>query len=103
VGGFDAEDRRTASDLFECAAWHLAIVATCRKCKREAVFDPHALWHLYQRKGWRNDLKSVQRRLKCKVCLAGAILSLSRDRVSTVWLEMPSAAEWKKAVSRYRA
>ncbi len=68
VGGFDAEGRRTASDLFECAAWHIAIVATCRQCKRESVFDPHALWHLYQRKGWRNDLRSVQRRMKCRSC-----------------------------------
>jgi hypothetical protein len=103
VGGFGAEGRRTASDLFECAAWHLAIVATCRKCKREAVFDPHALWHLYQRKGWRDDLKSVQRRLKCKACGARAFLSLSRDRASTAVLEMPSASAWKQAISRYRA
>jgi ribosomal protein L37E len=103
VGGFDAAGRRTASDLFECAAWHIAIVATCRKCGREAVFDPHALWHLYARKGWRNDLRSVQRRLKCRVCGARAFMSLSRDRASTVALEMPTAADWKKAVSRYRA
>jgi hypothetical protein len=101
MGGFDAEGCRTASDVFECAAWHLAIVATCRKCKREAVFDPHALWHRYQRKGWRNDLKSVQRRLKCRACSAGAFLS--RDRACTVVLEMPSALAWKQPISRYRA
>jgi hypothetical protein len=103
VAGFDADGQRIASDLFECAAWHMAIVATCRRCKREAVFDPHALWHLYQRKGWRNDLRSVQRQLKGKGCGASAFLALSRDKPSTVPLEMPSALGWKQAIGRYRA
>jgi hypothetical protein len=103
VGGFDAEGRRTATDLFECAAWNLAIVATFRKCRREAAFDPHALWHHHQRKGWRNGLMSVQRRLKFKACGVRACLSLPRDRASTVVLEIPSALAWKQAISRHRA
>ena len=103
MSGFDAEGHRTASDLFECAAWHLAIVATCRTCKREAVFDPHALWHLYQRRRWHNDLRSVQRRLKCRVCGAAAVLALSRHKAPTVQLDLPSARAWKQAVDRYRA
>jgi hypothetical protein len=81
----------------------MAIVATCRRCKREAAFDPRALWHLYQRKGWRNDLRSVRGRLKCKICGAGAFLALSREKPATVPMEMPTATVWKQAINRYRA
>jgi len=37
------------TSLLEAAAWQLAVVATCRKCRAEGVFDPHALWWLFDR------------------------------------------------------
>jgi hypothetical protein len=103
VARWDADGCRVPTDLFEAAAWHFAVVATCRRCKHEGVFDPHALWWLFERKGWPNNFASAARRLKCAQCGAGAWLSSDRRREPTVVLPMPDARRWKNAISRFRS
>ncbi len=29
------------------------------------IFDPHALWWLFERRGWNDRLEEVQRRMRC--------------------------------------
>jgi ribosomal protein L37E len=93
----------TPTNLLEAAAWHVAIVATCRRCGSEAVFDPHALWNLFDRRGWDVGMSSLKRRLRCKRCGSGAFVSWSRDRAATIDLPMPSRQQWKKVMSRLRS
>lgn len=100
---FDANGSRLPTCLFEAAAWHYCIVATCRRCGNEGVFDPHALWWRFERKGWENNFRSVARRLKCKQCGAGAFLSCSSTREPNVPMTMPDARTWKNALSRFRS
>ena len=89
--------------MFEAAAWHYCIVATCRKCSHEAVFDPHAIWWLFHRNGWDGGLKSARRRFKCARCGAGAFLTWDQNKETTVTLPMPDDGEWKRAISRFRS
>lgn len=91
------------TNLLEAAAWHFAVVATCRRCTAWGVFDPHALWGLFERKGWDVGMQSVSRRLRCRRCGAGAFVSWSRDREPTVHLPMPSERQWRRALSRLRS
>lgn len=100
---YDAGGCPVPTNLLEAAAWHFAIVATCRKCGAEGVFDPHALWNLFERKGWDVGIRSVAHRLRCKRCGAGAFVSWSKDRAATVQLPMPDQRKWKQALSRLRS
>jgi hypothetical protein len=103
VAHYDRHGSPTPTNLLEAAAWHFAVVATCRKCRAEGVFDPHALWHLFDRRGWDVGMESVSRRLRCRRCKAGAFVSWSQDREATVDLPMPSAQQWKKVLNRLRS
>jgi len=103
VARYDAKGCPRPTNLLEAAAWHFAIVATCRKCGAEGVFDPHALWHLFECKGWDVGLHSIAYRLRCRRCGAGAFVSWSKDRPVTVDLPMPDARTWKRALNRLRS
>ena len=100
---FDKDGARVPTNLFEAAAWHYAVVATCRKCGSVAVFDPHALWYHFERRTWDNNFASVGRRMKCKTCKAGAFIGWSRKAETTVEMPMPPASEWKRAINRFRS
>ena len=100
---FDKDGGRVPTDLFEAAAWHYAVVATCRKCGSVAVFDPHALWWHFERKHWDNNFPNVGRRMKCKICRAGAFIGWSRKADATIEMTMPPASEWKRAIDRFRS
>lgn len=49
----------TPTNLLEAAAWHFAVVATGRRCQACGMFDPHALWALFERRGWDVGMQSV--------------------------------------------
>ena len=100
---FDKDGNRIPTSLFECAAWHRPIVATCYPCNREAVFDPHQLWWLFERKGWDDSLGCIARRLKCQQCGGRAKVTLERNAKPTVALPWPDERVWKRAVSRFRS
>jgi len=93
-----------ATTIFEAAAWHYAIRVTCRACNHAATFHPHALWWLFERKGWDGQLRQAGARFRCETCRAkrGARLELTRDE-PTVQLPLPAEHEWKRAVSRFRS
>ncbi|MCR5872273.1 MULTISPECIES: hypothetical protein [unclassified Sphingomonas] len=103
---FNSDGTRQPTNLFECAAWHIAIQVICRRpqCRRVAVFDPHQLWWLFERKHWDMRLGEVNRKLRCSACKAGGTMSLLRGEAkATVSLPWPDEREWKRAVSRFRA
>jgi ribosomal protein S27E len=102
VARYDATGGRVPTSLVEAAAWHLAIVVDCRRCSHQAVFSPHALWWLFERRHEDCGFRNVARRMKCSKCGAGAFLTWSKDKEPTVQLPMPSESEWKRAVSRMR-
>ena len=100
---FDADGNRIPNTLFECAAWHYSVVAICRRCARETIFDPHALWWLFQRRHWSDHFNDATRRFKCSKCKAGAFVTWSRNKEPNAHLPMPPEAEWKRAINRFRS
>ena len=100
---FDVDGNRIPTTIFEAAAWHYCVVAICRRCARETVFDPYALWWLFQRKYWNDNLRDATQRFKCKKCGAGAFVTWSKDKQPNITLPMPPAQEWKRAINRFRA
>lgn len=95
---------KVATHLFEAAAWQYAIRATCRGCRHASIFDPHALWWLFQRKGWDDRLKAAASRFRCIRCgKTGADLVLVREMPTVATLPLPPENEWKRAISRFRS
>lgn len=99
---FDQHGGRLPTSFFEAAAWHHFIIVTCRGCGREAVFNPHALWWLFERKGWDGRFRAAAGRFRCKRCAGRASVTWARERTATVDLPMPCEREWKRAVNRFR-
>ncbi|MEO9130047.1 MAG: hypothetical protein ABI240_02435 [Sphingomonas sp.] len=95
---------RIAVSIFEAAAFHYSVKATCRSCGHGNVFHPHGLWWLFQRKGWDDALRDAPRRFRCIRCgKTGATLALVTDEPTIKRLPMPPAHEWKRAVNRFRS
>jgi hypothetical protein len=93
----------------EAAAWHYAIKPVCRVCGHHAVFDPHGLWWLFERKGWDDRLTVAAGRFYCLACrrdrrahVRRAALYLVKDE-PTVRLPLPPESQWKRVVSRMRS
>jgi hypothetical protein len=104
MGRWDADGAQIPTTLFECAAFHRSLKARCPTCGREAVFHGAALWWLFQRKHWRDHLDYVPARMRCTGCgRRGVPVRLCREAPTIVHLPMPPDAEWKRAVSRFRA
>ena len=95
---------RIAVSIFEAAAWHYAIKVTCSGCRRSAVFNPHALWWHFQRRGLDDRLNVAHRHFWCRRCGRGAAkpLELVRESADGVQLTMPPEGEWKRAINRFR-
>ena len=96
-------------DLFDAAVRHRAIALTCTACGHVRVFDPHALWWLFHRRGWPNRFGDVRRRCVCSLCLQrtgrkirGPRLDLVQREPTGLRLMLPSTAEWKRELSRRR-
>ena len=93
-------------DLFDAAAQHHTIKVSCR-CGNVGIFDPHALWYLFERRGWRDHLPEVRKRMRCLQCYYAkrkrtlATLELS-DEHHTRQLPMPDIIEWKRQLRRRR-
>jgi hypothetical protein len=99
-----------ATHIFEAAAWQYAIKVRCRHCGHSAVFDPHAMWWLFDRNGWDDRLTEAARRFYCSACLnkrqcrvRQAQIDLVRESVTVQGLTMPDAASWKRALNRFRS
>ena len=90
-------------DLFDACAHGYALRLTCRACRRRRSFSPHAVWHLFRRKGWPEWLRDVARRFRCRSCgRRGPRLDLVHEEPDDTSLPMPSRTEWKRELSRRR-
>ncbi len=96
-------------DLFDAAVRQRNIRLTCRQCRHEAVLDAHALWWLFERKGWRMALAEVARRCICSRCRATSgrltrrpMLEAVHEEATDQSLPMPTESEWKRQLRRRR-
>lgn len=105
------EGLRVPTRVFEAALHHEPVRATCRRCGRVVIFDPHQLWWLFHRRGWDDRLAAVGQRLRCSSqlpphgneCRGRASIDLVRfGTPTTACLPWPPKAEWKRAVRRVR-
>ena len=93
-------------DLFDAAVRHRTIKVSCA-CGNVGIFDPHALWWLFERKGWNDRLTAVSQRMRCLQCYAAkrkrtlAALELT-SAAHTRQLPMPDIIEWKRQLRRRR-
>ena len=94
------------SSLFDVACRHHSVKVSC-PCGNVGIFDPHALWYLFERKGWNDRLPAVRKRMRCLQCYYAkrkrtlATLELV-DVDHTRQLPMPDIIEWKRQLRRRR-
>ena len=92
--------------IFDAAVRHRTIKVTCT-CGNVGIFDPHALWYLFQQKNWSERLPDVRKRMRCLQCYfakrkrALAMLEVS-DNSHTRQLPMPPISEWTRELRRRR-
>lgn len=96
-------------DLFDAAVRQKSIKLTCARCKHICIFDGHALWWLFQRRGWQDRFADVQRRCVCIVCsynggtkVRHPHLELVDETPTDTRLKMPSELDWKRELRRRR-
>ena len=107
---YNQDGGRIATTIFEAAAWHYAIQPVCSQCPHSAIFHPHALWWHFRKRGWDERLGAARARFWCRKCgermgqrVRPRLLELVRETEDMICLEMPSEAEWKRAVNRFRS
>ena len=108
---FEADGTKTATNLFEAAAWHYSVRVSCGWCTHMAIFDAHVLWWLFHRKGWDDNLAAAAKRFACMPCRrnyqgqakGAARITLGRDEPTEKRLPFPPETEWKRAISRFRS
>jgi len=110
VARYDSHGGRIATTIFEAAAWHRAIKPLCSRCPHSAIFHPHALWWHFSKRGWDDNLRAARARFWCRRCgqqigqrIRPRMLEVVPETEDMILLEMPSQAEWKKAVNRFRS
>jgi hypothetical protein len=96
-------------DLFDAAVRGYTIKLTCLGCSHVRIFDAHALWWHFHRRGWNDRFPHVTRRAVCTNCLATSgrktrqpKLELVRDDPTGEDLPMPPIQEWKAVLRRVR-
>jgi len=93
--------------LLEAASWRYTVKIAC-SCGHAAFYEPHALWWLYDRKGWNGNFREMQRRYFCSHCYQRTSkrvhprISAEGQEEPTVGLPLPPKDEWNKAKRRFR-
>lgn len=101
---YDAQGGRIVTNVFEAAAWHYNIRATCPRCRHTNVLNRYAVWWRFERKGWDQDFRKASGRFRCTGCgNMGARIEPVRINPTVNALPVPMEAEWKRAVSRFRS
>lgn len=95
--------------LFDAAVRQYAIQLTCWACRHVSIRHAHALWWLFERKGWPNSFKELRKRCVCRACferrnqiIRNPALELVHQNVTDEPLPLPSQEEWKCALRRHR-
>ena len=100
---------RTLRTIEHCALHRRTLRLTCPRCRSVRVLDAVALWWLFHRRGWPDDLASAARRFVCSACRESGQLppapaiAVSRDQPNGPQPPYPDEREWKRLVSRYRS
>jgi hypothetical protein len=90
-------------DLFDAAVRHYTIKLTCTRCRHQRIFDPHALWYHFHKRGRPDWLPDVREKCRCTSCGARRpTLDLVREPPTDETLPMPSETVWKKELRRRR-
>lgn len=94
-------------NLFDAASHRHNIRLSCPRCPHNEVYHSAALWRLFQRNGWSDELPAVTGHFYCPVCRRERRLKVKPlmalvDEDQTVGLPLPDHAEWKRAISRRR-
>jgi hypothetical protein len=101
---YDAQGGRIVTNVFEAAAWHYNIKARCSRCGHTSVLNRYAVWWRFERRDWDMRLRYAARRFRCLRCgTAAAKLEPVRIDPTTQHLPVPSEADWKRAVNRFRS
>jgi hypothetical protein len=110
VARYDKHGGKIATTIFEAAAWHKAVQPMCSGCPHSAIFHPHALWWYFRKRGWNDNLRKARAKFWCRKCgervgkrIRPRVLELVPETDDMIRLQMPSEAEWKKAVNRFRS
>lgn len=101
---YDEHGGQVPRTLFEAAAFHRSVRATCVACGHVGVFHAAALWRHFERRQWPGMLIDAGARLRCSTCgKRGTSIELTRDPPTVTNLPLPTDVEWRRAVSRFRA
>lgn len=96
-------------DLFDAAVRQYATKLACKTCGHTHVFDPHAIWWMFQRAGWSDFLRDVPFRFWCAKCAINRrqkikypALELVHEEATGEQPRMPSSEVWKRELRRRR-
>ena len=96
-------------DLFDAAVRHKTVRLTCIHCRHVTLFASAALWWLFQRKGWQDRFRDVQKRMVCLICLHERGIKVRYPELELVdepptetRFPLPSEIEWKRELRRRR-
>jgi hypothetical protein len=95
--------------LFDAAVRQYSIKLTCWACQHVSLRHAHALWWHFQRKGWPDSFKELQKRCVCVPCreqrnqiIRNPKLDLVHEEIVDEPLPLPSQEQWKHALRRHR-
>ena len=96
-------------DLWDAAARQYSVKLTCLKCGHVRILHGHGLWWMFERKGWPDRFKDVQRRARCEPCFRDRRVIVRNPKLDLVHAEitgeplpLPDEREWKRACARRR-
>jgi hypothetical protein len=99
------------TQLWEAAAMHRLIKVSCtiQGCPNVGLFDPHALWWHFYKRGWSDTLTVAQHRFYCRRCSGVADFRVKRAYIAMADtgepnrpMPMPPEREWKRFLSRHK-
>jgi hypothetical protein len=96
-------------DLFDAAVLTAISSSLCRQYQHLAVFHCHALWWLFQRRGWNDRFGDVTKRCVCTICwyrvgkkVRDPRFELVTDAPTDSRFPMPNELDWKGESRRRR-
>ena len=92
-------------DTFDAAAHGHNLKLTCGGCRRAVVLNRFAVWWLFRQRGWRDLMRDVPARFRCRGCgRKPPKLDLVQEDPTPGSLAVPGTAEeeWKRELRRRR-
>lgn len=94
--------------LEDCALRRRTIRLTCPRCRNVRRYDAVALWWLFQRRRWSDEVPACTARFRCSRCSSlgraqRPRLEITRDQPDAEQPPYPDERVWKRLVARYRS